>query len=188
VCLLALALAALSAGTRAATTFLAGADLSLLAWFESQGVAYRTNGGAGDALALLKSQGVNCVRLRLFTSSATQAAADPYDYENNLAYTIPLAVRVKTAGLQFLLDFHYSDTWADPGHQAVPPTWAPADLASLTNQVRAYNSNCLAAFRAAGTPPDFVQIGNAITGGRLWPGVPCRPRMPLSNGGSSASC
>src|SRR5271157_2920272 len=92
--------------------FLAGADFSHLAFFESRGVTYKDGGQVQDGIHILKGHGLNCVRLRLFTSSAAQANADPYDYINNAAYTVPLAVRVKNAGLRFSLDFHYSDTWA----------------------------------------------------------------------------
>lgn len=60
------------------------------------------------------------MRLRLYTSSAAQAYADPYNCTNNLDYTLPLAVRVKSAGLKLLLDFHFPDTWADAAHQAKP--------------------------------------------------------------------
>jgi arabinogalactan endo-1,4-beta-galactosidase len=155
--------------TQAATNFLASADLSLLSFFESNGVAYKANSQSQDALAILKNCGVNCIRLRLFTSSAAQAQADPYNYINNLTYNVPLAVRVKKAGLQLLLDFHYSDTWADPGHQAIPDAWTNLDFNQLVQQMRTYNSNCLAAFAAAGATPDYVQVGNEITGGLLWP-------------------
>jgi arabinogalactan endo-1,4-beta-galactosidase len=151
-----------------AAPFVAGADFSLLTFFENQGIVYKTNGWAQDALAILKNQGVTCVRLRLFTSSAAQAQADPYNYTNNLDYTVPLAVRVKNAGLQFMLDFHYSDTWADPGHQAKPAAWTSLTSAQLVQQMHDYNSNCIAAFNAAGAMPDYVQVGNEITGGMLW--------------------
>jgi len=152
-----------------ADNFMAGADLSLLAYFETNGVVYQTGGQAGDALNILKNQGINCVRLRLFTSSAAQAQADPYDYLNNLSYTVPLAARVKAAGLKFLLDFHYSDTWADPGHQAVPSAWTNLTFIQLMQQMHDYSSNCIAAFQAAGAMPDYVQVGNEITSGMLWP-------------------
>jgi arabinogalactan endo-1,4-beta-galactosidase len=153
---------------RAQTNFIAGADLSLLAYFETNGIVYQDNGQPGDAIQILKKHGINCIRLRLFTSSAAQAQADPYDYINNLAYTVPLAVRVKTNGLQFMLDFHYSDTWADPGHQATPAAWTNLTFPQLVSQMRAYNSNTIAAFAAAGAMPDYVQIGNEITDGMLW--------------------
>ena len=149
--------------------FIAGADFSLLPFFESNGIAYQDNGQTQDALAIMKNRGLNCVRLRLFTSSAAQAQADPYNCINNLDYTVPLAVRVKNAGLKFLLDFHYSDTWADPAHQAMPGAWTNLDFTRLVQQLRQYNSNCIAAFKAAGALPDYVQVGNEITGGMLWP-------------------
>ena len=151
------------------TNFLAGADFSLLSFFESRGVHYRENGTVYDVFQLLKNHGINCVRLRLFTSNAAQAAADPYNYINNTNYTVPLAVRVKSAGLRLCLDFHFSDTWADPGHQAIPAAWTNLDYAALVQQVRAYSSNTILTFAAAGALPDYVQVGNEITAGFLWP-------------------
>src|SRR5215469_1706396 len=153
---------------RAQNNFIAGADLARLAYFETNGIAYKDNGQAGDAIQILANHGINCIRLRLFTSSDAQAQANPYNYINNLTYTVPLAVRVKNAGLQFLLDFHYSDTWADPGHQATPAAWGGLTFAGLLVQMRSYNSNAIAAFAAAGAMPDYVQIGNEITDGMVW--------------------
>ena len=160
---------ALGGSTRADTNFLAAADFSHLAFFESRGVKYRDGGQIQDGLQILKNHGVNCVRLRLFTSSQSQSASDPYNYINNTNYTVPLAVRVKNAGLLFSLDFHYSDTWADPGHQATPAAWAGLNTNQLVQQMRTYNSNTIATFAAAGAMPDYVQIGNEITAGMLWP-------------------
>jgi arabinogalactan endo-1,4-beta-galactosidase len=154
---------------RADSNFLTGADFSHLAFFESRGVKYKDAGQVQDGLQILKNHGLNCVRLRLFTSSAAQAGADPYNYINNTSYTVPLAVRARKAGLLVLLDFHYSDTWADPGHQAIPAAWATLDLAQLVQQMRAYNSNTIATFAAAGAMPDYVQVGNEISSGMLWP-------------------
>ena len=166
---LALVLLAIFVQSSPADDFLAGADFSHLAFFEDRGIVYKEDGQVRDGLAILKSNGVNCVRLRLFTSSAAQAQADPYNYTNNLTYTLPLAVRVKNAGLKFLLDFHYSDTWADPGHQSTPAAWTNLTFDQLEQQMRTYNSNCIAAFKNAGAMPEYVQIGNEITGGMLWP-------------------
>jgi arabinogalactan endo-1,4-beta-galactosidase len=148
--------------------FIAGADMSHLVFFEERGIDYRVDGDVRDALALLRERGVNCVRLRLFTSSDQQAEGDPYNYTNNLSYTLPLAVRVKEAGMKFMLDFHYSDTWADPGKQAKPADWAALGFADLAARVRAYTSNTVAALNAAGAMPDYVQLGNEITPGMLW--------------------
>jgi arabinogalactan endo-1,4-beta-galactosidase len=161
----------LSAAPAQASTnsFLAAADFSDLAFFESNGIAYKDGGQVQDALQILKNHGINCVRLRLWTSSAAQAAADPYNYINNTAYTVPLAVRVKKAGLLFSLDFHYSDTWADPSHQSIPDAWTNLSFGGLVAEMRTYNSNTIATFAAAGAMPDYVQIGNEITSGMLWP-------------------
>jgi arabinogalactan endo-1,4-beta-galactosidase len=149
--------------------FIAGADFSHLAFFESRGVLYKDGGVAQDGLQILKNHGINCVRLRLFTSSASQANSDPYNYINNLTYTVPLAVRVKNAGLLFCLDYHFSDTWADPGKQATPNAWTNLTFTQLVAQTRTYCSNSIATFAAAGAMPDYVQIGNEITSGLLWP-------------------
>lgn len=151
-----------------AQEFMAGADMSHLVFFEDRGVVYRTNGQPHDALQTLQEAGVNCVRLRLFTSSAAQAAADGYNYTNNLDYTLPLAVRVKNAGLKLLLDFHYSDTWADPGDQLKPDAWNSLNFTQLEQQIHDYSSNTIAALKAAGGMPDYVQVGNEIIGGMLW--------------------
>jgi arabinogalactan endo-1,4-beta-galactosidase len=154
--------------TNAPLDFLAGADLSHLKFFEDRGSVYRVNGQPQDALNILKDQGINCVRLRLFTSSATQAQADPYNYINNLDYVLPLAVRVKNAGLKLLLDFHYSDSWADPGKQNKPAAWTNLNFTQLKAQIRSYSSNAIATLKAGGGMPDYVQIGNEITPGMLW--------------------
>jgi arabinogalactan endo-1,4-beta-galactosidase len=148
---------------------LAGGDFSLLSFFESRNIAYKDSGQAGNALIFLQRHGINTVRLRLFTSSATQAQADPYNYINNLDYTLPLAARVKKAGLRLMLDFHYSDTWADPGHQRKPNAWTNLNFSRLVEQMRSYNSNCIAVLKSGGAMPDYVQVGNEITGGLLWP-------------------
>lgn len=146
-----------------------GVDLSLLDYYKSQGMTYKNNGQPGDVLQMLKAMGVNCVRLRLFTSSAAQAQADPYDYINNLSYTVPLAQQIKSNGLQLLLDFHYSDTWAGPGKQTIPSAWTNLTFTQLVQKVDEYSSNAVATFKAAGATPDYVQVGNEIDGGMLWP-------------------
>ena len=150
--------------------FLSGADFSHLAFFEDRGIIYKDAGQPQDACGILSRHGLNCVRLRLFTSSAAQAQADPYSYTNNLDYTLPLAVRAKNAGLQLLLNFHYSDTWADPGQQTKPAAWTDlTTFDALEQQMYDYNSNAIAAFKAARAMPEYVQVGNEIIGGMLWP-------------------
>ena len=153
----------------AGSDFISGADVSHLVFFEDRGIVYRDAGRVDDALAILRRRGLNCARLRLFTSSAAQARANPYNATNNLDYTLPLAVRARRAGLQVLLDFHYSDSWADPGKQTQPVAWTNLSFAALERQMYDYNSNTIAAFKAAGAMPEYVQVGNEIIQGLLWP-------------------
>ena len=152
-----------------AASFVAGADFSDLSFFESRGKGYKDGGQVQDGLQILKNHGINCVRLRLWTGSdALVQTKNAYNYTNNLSYTVPLAVRVKNAGLQFCLDFHYSDTWADPNDQLTPTAWFSLTFPQMVQQMRTYNSNTIAAFAAAGAMPDYVQIGNEITQGMLF--------------------
>jgi len=153
----------------AALPFLAGADMSHLALMESRGHLYRDGTGARDALAILKAHGITCIRLRLWTCSDAQAAADPYNHGNTLAATLVLARRVKAVGLKLLLDLHYSDSWADPGHQQKPMAWEGLSMDQLEEQMYRYNRDTIAAFRTAGVLPDLVQIGNETPMGLVWP-------------------
>jgi arabinogalactan endo-1,4-beta-galactosidase len=157
-----------SVGAQQNTNFLSAVDFSHLAFFESKGISYKDGGQIEDGIQILKHHGINCVRLRLWTSSPAQAASNPYNYINNTTYTVPLAVRVKNAGLLFSLDFHYSDTWADPGHQKIPNAWMNLNFTQLVQEMYYYNSNTIAAFAAAGAMPDYVQVGNEITQGMLF--------------------
>jgi arabinogalactan endo-1,4-beta-galactosidase len=157
-----------SARAQPNTNFLVAVDFSDLAFFESRGVTYKDGGQVADGLQILKNHGINCVRLRLWTSSPAQAVADPYNYINNATYTVPLAVRVKNAGMLFSLDFHYSDTWADPGHQKIPNAWTNLNFTQLVQEMYYYNSNTIATFAVAGAMPDYVQVGNEITPGMLF--------------------
>ena len=80
-----------------------------------------------------------------------------------------MAKRIKAAGMRFLLDFHYSDTWADPGHQVKPAAWIDLHGAGLEKAVDDHTRDVVAALKRQGTPPDMVQIGNEISNGFLWP-------------------
>lgn len=143
--------------------FIAGADISALAKIESQGGVFKKNGVAGDAIKILSNEGVNLFRLRLFL------APDGSDVVvNDLAYTLALAARIKAARADLLLDFHYSDTWADPAHQTKPAAWSGLDFEALKARVEDYTASVIAALAAQGTPPDMVQIGNEVTAGMLW--------------------
>jgi len=144
--------------------FVKGADLSLLKSLEDKGVQYKDGGEAKDALAIFKAHGCNYVRLRLFVNpDGTRGQV------NTLEYTLALAKRVKAMGFRFLLDFHYSDGWADPGKQFIPVAWKDLSHVQLTDRVYSYTKETLAAFQAEGCLPDMVQVGNEINDGMMWP-------------------
>jgi len=124
---------------------------------------YQENGKPSDELTILERHGWKAYRLRVFVSPVRQAP------DNSLANTLPLAKRIKESGALLLLDIHYSDTWADPQHQEIPVAWRSLDFNGLEKQVETYSRETIAAFRAAGAMPDWVQVGNEITRGTLWP-------------------
>lgn len=158
-----------AANTIFAQEFMAGADFSHVAWIESTGHRYKDEGKPEDPIGILKKHGINYVRLRQFTSTNEQGKKNPYNFINNLEYNLPLAERVKDAGLCFLLDFHYSDTWADPAHQNKPEAWKNLSFEELKTVLYEYNRDSIAAYKKSGAIPDMVQIGNETTPGMIWP-------------------
>ena len=150
--------------SQARTGLLLGADVSALARIEQAGGVFKDGGRTEDAIAILRSRGFNVFRLRLFV--------DPNDSDvqvNDLPYTIALAKRVKAAGAKLILDIHYSDTWADPGHQTTPASWSGLGFAALVREVETYTDSVVAQLEQAGALPDIVQVGNEIDSGMLWP-------------------
>ncbi len=145
-------------------TFLYGVDTTMLTKVEQAGGVFSENGQPRDALEILRDRGVNAIRLRVFVDPDGKGSL-----VCNLDYVLPLAQRVKRAGLKFLLDLHYSDSWADPGSQSTPKAWAALDFPALKSQVSDYTRDTVAKLRAAGALPDYVQIGNETNTGMLWP-------------------
>ena len=153
-----------------------GADISFLPEIESgagrfaQGArGFTENGTSVDAVELLKRHGFNAIRLRIFVNPENPAGYAPGTGFCGLDSTLSMARRVKAAGLGLLLDFHYSDYWADPQQQNKPLAWAGLEYGALRDTVRSYTSAVLRALREQGTPPDMVQIGNEVNHGLLWP-------------------
>ena len=147
-----------------------GADLSFLAEAEKSGVKFSDGGVTKPGLQIFRDHGYNWIRLRLF--NAVENSPDPLP--NNLEYTIALAKDAKALGYKFLLDYHYSDTWADPQHQIIPKAWAQLSPAELAAAVERYTEDTITAMRQAGVMPDMVQIGNEISVGMMWP----RAKLP----------
>jgi arabinogalactan endo-1,4-beta-galactosidase len=164
-----LALAQGVSGT-GSSEFVKGADLSLVQAMEDRGVQYKEDGVAKDPLAIFKEHGCNYIRLRIFVNPDGTGGQ-----VNTLAYTLALAKRAKALGFGLLLDFHYSDKWADPGKQFIPAAWKDMSQEELAGQIYSYTKDTLAAFKSAGCEPDMVQVGNEIINGMMWPaGGPLR--------------
>jgi arabinogalactan endo-1,4-beta-galactosidase len=114
-----------------------------------------------SGLALLKQWGVRLIRVRVWVH--------PNGVHSSLAEAVQLAKRAHAVGLDVAVDLHYSDTWADPGHQTIPASWQNLSHTALVNRVRIYTRGAVQAFVRAGVVPTFVQPGNEITNGMLWP-------------------
>jgi len=154
--------------TKAAGSFIMGGDISMLHEVEQLGGKFYDNGIEKDALQILSDHGMNAVRLRLWV--------DPYDSlgnpygggTNDLATTISLAQRAKALGMDVLLDFHFSDFWADPGKQNKPKAWQSLTYSQLLTAVYNYTNSVIAQMKTAGVLPEMVQVGNEASSGILW--------------------
>jgi arabinogalactan endo-1,4-beta-galactosidase len=156
-----------------------GADISYVAQEESRGKKYSDNGIEKDVLEILKDNRFNWIRLRLFVDPASEKGYSKDGY-CGLEKTLEMAKRVKAAGMKFLLDFHYSDTWADPGKQFTPASWQKLKGSGLEGQIYKYTSETVKHFIDNGVRPDMIQIGNEINNGILW------PQGKLPDGGKKA--
>lgn len=155
-----------------------GADISFLPQLEDRGMKFSDNGVQKDAIEILKDHGFNYIRLRIFNDPAADSGYSPKKSRPDgrsdggfcdLEHTKQIAKRIKTAGMKFLLDFHYSDYWADPGKQFKPSAWKKLPFALLKDSLYAFTKKVIKELKEQGTAPDMVQIGNEINHGMLWP-------------------
>lgn len=137
-----------------------GADLSFLPEIEQAGTRFYNGNTIVDPLVFMKSKGVNLVRLRLWHTPATG--------HSNYSEVEAFAQRIKAAGLNWWLNIHYSDTWADPANQTIPAAWQGASQAVLADSVYNYTLKVMTALKAKGCLPVMVQIGNETNSGFLW--------------------
>jgi beta-galactosidase len=158
-----------SAKPRMATKML-GADISFLPELEADGIKFSDKGKTQDAIEILKQHGFNYVRLRIFNDPAkADGGYSPGKGYCDLAQTLAMAKRVKAAGMKLLLDFHYSDFWADPGKQYKPKAWENLPFDQLKSSLYDYTKMVITALKSQGTLPDMVQVGNEINHGMVWP-------------------
>lgn len=142
--------------------FVKGADISWLTQMESQSIKfYNSANTQQDCMQILKALGMNTIRLRVWVN--------PSPAWNNTADVVAKAVRAKNLGFRIMIDFHYSDTWADPGHQTKPAAWASQDITALKTSVYNHTVDVLTALKNNGVTPEWAQVGNETNDGMLWP-------------------
>jgi len=146
--------------------FAKGADVGWLSQMEATGYQfYDSEGNKRDCLQLLKDLGVNTIRLRVWVNPSDDKASGHCSKEE----TVAMAVRAHKLGMRTMINFHYSDSWADPGKQNKPLEWRNHTFSELLNDVYFHTEDVLKALKKAGVTPDWVQVGNEIPGGMLWP-------------------
>lgn len=183
-------LAALTSG-QVQGSFISASDLSYLPSLDCNGGCspFKSNssGAVADALLQSKAAGITHIRVRLWVhpTANTTDGWPTSDYTvSNLTNVLTFARRIKAAGLSLWLDFHYSDVWADPGHQIKPVAWATLPFEALSQAVHDHTTEALTALNAQNTQPDIIQIGNEINAGLLWAksGEPCASGGYLGSG------
>ncbi|EGQ9883315.1 arabinogalactan endo-1,4-beta-galactosidase [Vibrio vulnificus] len=142
--------------------FIKGADISWITQMEDSGYEFYNDWGyRQDVLSILRDHGMNAVRLRVWVN--------PSDgYYSSLDDVIIKAQWAKDANMDVMIDFHYSDTWADPGNQWKPQAWQQMSFEDLMGQVWSYTRDSLNTLKSAGITPKWIQVGNETNNGMLW--------------------
>lgn len=155
--------------------FIFGADISWVDADIDRGQRFSDGGGNKSIFEILTDHKFNLIRLRVFVDPSANVPEEQWDspYSTQgycgLERTIEFAKQIVEAGMMFSLDFHYSDTWADPGKQHKPMSWRSLSYEELVERVRTYTRESLEACDEAGVLPDMVQVGNEIVNGMIWP-------------------
>lgn len=147
---------------KSSTEFVKGADISWITEMEASGRKfYDASGKEMDCFALMKSLGMNSIRLRVWVNPASNY--------NNTADVVVKALRAKNLGMRIMIDFHYSDDWADPSKQTKPKAWQNLDLEGLKSAIGTHTTEVLAELKKNDITPEWVQVGNETNNGMLWP-------------------
>lgn len=142
-------------------TFAKGADVGWVTEMEAAGRKFYNSAGAEqDLFLILKNLGMNTIRLRVWVN--------PANGWNNKTDVVAKALRAKAQGMRIMINFHYSDSWADPGQQTKPAAWT-GNVAALKTSLAAHTTDVLTALKTAGVTPEWVQVGNETNDGMLWP-------------------
>jgi arabinogalactan endo-1,4-beta-galactosidase len=151
---------------KADAQFAKGADIGWLDQMEATGYKfYDSNGMQKDCLQILKEKGINTIRLRVWVNPSD----DKIDGHCSKKEVATMALRAKNRGMRIMIDFQYSDTWADPAHQTKPAAWRNHTFSQLLDDVYSHTYEVLDTLKQIGVTPEWVQIGNEIPGGMLLP-------------------
>ncbi|HOQ00094.1 MAG TPA: glycosyl hydrolase 53 family protein [Acetivibrio clariflavus] len=148
-----------------AASFANGADVSWLPQMEAKGYKFYDDYGVQkDCLQILKEHGINSIRLRVWVNPSD----DPYNGHCSKNEVVEMAKRCKNMGFRIMINFHYSDSWADPGKQYKPAAWANHSTNQLYTDIYNHTYDVLSALKANGVTPEWVQVGNETNNGMLW--------------------
>lgn len=143
-----------------------GADIGWLSQMEATGYQfYDTTNVPSDCLSILRERAINTVRLRVWVNPSE----DRINGHCSKKEVTAMALRAKNMGMRVLIDFHYSDSWADPSKQTKPAAWANDSLNQLLSDLYNHTYDVLDTIESLGVKPEWVQVGNEITNGMLWP-------------------
>lgn len=146
--------------------FVKGADISWLPQMEATGYKfYNDQGVEEDCFKILKDHGINTIRLRTFVNPSQSPTSGHCSKDE----TVAMALRAQKWGMRVMLNFHYSDSWADPGKQKKPAAWEGHDFPQLLEDVYGYTHEVMTALKKAGVTPEWVQVGNETPGGMIYP-------------------
>lgn len=150
--------------------FFFGVDISSYPSLRQDGVSYfDIDGNKKDLLTILNEAGITRLRMRLFVNPYSREKM-PYGGGNNsLELILPFAKEAQNAGFSLILDLHYSDFWADPGKQILPKSWQDLSYTALLAKIYEYTKKTLLTFNQNGVTFEYIQVGNEITNGILWP-------------------
>jgi arabinogalactan endo-1,4-beta-galactosidase len=147
-------------------SFAKGADVGWLPQMEATGYKfYDTDGNEKNCLQLLKDCGMNSIRLRVWVNPSDDKASGHCSKDE----TVAMALRAQKMGFRIMINFHYSDSWADPAKQFKPKAWEKHSFPELLNDVYVHTFDVINALKVAGVTPEWVQVGNEIPGGMMWP-------------------
>ena len=149
--------------------FVKGMDLSTLLELEKCGAKYYDGGQEMDILDIMKKYDVDTIRIRLWNDPWSESGESYGAGENDLKTSLEIAKRVTAAGFGVLLNFHYSDFWADPGKQFKPKAWASYGVEELEQAVYDFTLETMETFLGQGVNITMVQVGNELSNGLLWP-------------------